>query len=74
MFIGDVIPMMAHLRPSWVMAFDILPMTTVHEKQAILGRCVEEGLRLAFPHEPDTGGVALDGPASRPIVRGSLDL
>lgn len=74
MFVGDLVPTIAHLRLGWVMAYDLLPMTTISEKEAVVRRCVDEGMLLAFPHDPVTGGVALDGPVERPIVLHALSL
>ncbi len=74
MFVGDLIPTVAHLRLGWVMAYDLLPMTTISEKEEVIRRCLDEGMLLAFPHDPATGGVAIDGPVERPIVLRSLPL
>ena len=74
LFVGDVIPTVAHLPPSWVMAYDLHPLTSMNERETILRRCVEEGMMLAFPHDPTMGGVAIEGPITRPIVTRSLPL
>ncbi len=74
MFVGDLIPTMAHLRLAWVMAYDMQPLSTVSEKETILRRCFEEGMLLAFPHDPEVGGVAVDGTVERPIVARTLPL
>jgi len=74
MFVGDLIPTMAHLRLAWVMAYDMAPTETVSEKGAIFQRCFGEGLMLAFPHDPEVGGVAVDGTLERPIVARKLPL
>lgn len=74
LFAGDIVPTVAHLRLGWVMAYDVAPMTTICEKQAIYRRCHEDGLSLAFPHDPSVGGAVLDGTVERPIVARALDL
>lgn len=74
LFAGDIVPTIAHLRLGWVMAFDVQPVVTIEEKEKMLGRCLEEGLMLAFPHDPKIGGAGLDGTVRRPIVRSALDL
>jgi glyoxylase-like metal-dependent hydrolase (beta-lactamase superfamily II) len=74
MFVGDVIPTSAHLPLAWVMAYDVLPMTTIAEKETVVRRCLDEGMMLAFPHDLKTGGVALDGTPERPIVARTLPL
>jgi hypothetical protein len=50
------------------------PTDTVSEKEAILDRCFGEGMMLAFPHDPEIGGVAVDGTKERPIVAQKLPL
>jgi glyoxylase-like metal-dependent hydrolase (beta-lactamase superfamily II) len=74
MFVGDLIPTIAHLPLGWVMAYDMLPMTAISEKETIVRRCVDEGMLIAFPHDPTAGGVELEGPVSRPIVIRELPL
>ncbi len=74
MFVGDLMPTQAHLRPAWVMAYDVSPLRTIDEKVSVLRRSVEEGLLLAFPHDPAAGGVALAGSVDRPSLRETLPL
>ncbi len=73
-FAGDLVPTMAHLRPGWVMAYDVLPMTTIDEKQALFRRCLDDGWLIAFPHDPRAGGAALTGRVDRPVVDRALPL
>ncbi|MCH8852157.1 MAG: MBL fold metallo-hydrolase [Planctomycetes bacterium] len=74
LFIGDIVPTVAHLRLSWVMAYDLHPLTTIDEKRAVYRRWLADGLLLAFPHDREVGGVALDGTIERPIVARTLAL
>lgn len=74
LFAGDLIPTASHLPPAWVMAYDLLPLVTIEEKQAVLRRCGQDGLRLAFPHDPQTPGVELDSSSHKPAVASVLDL
>ena len=74
LFIGDLVPTVAHLRIGWVMAYDMAPLTTIAEKEAVFRRCYDEGLLLAFPHDPAIGGVAVDGTVERPIITRTLPL
>lgn len=73
-FTGDVVPTVGHLRPPWVMAYDLYPLTTIAEKQWLYERAIRDGWLLAFPHDPKLGGVALDGVIDRPVVARTLDL
>ncbi|MCH8149349.1 MAG: MBL fold metallo-hydrolase [Planctomycetes bacterium] len=74
LFVGDIVPTASHLRLGWVMAYDMQPMQTIAEKKMIYRQCLEDGLWLAFPHDPSTGGVVLDGSISRPIVSRALEI
>ncbi|UCE59089.1 MAG: MBL fold metallo-hydrolase [Phycisphaerales bacterium] len=74
LFIGDVIPTVAHLPLNWVMAYDMAPLQTIAEREAVYRRCFDEGLKLAFPHDPKVPGVAIEGKPERPIVTSALPL
>ncbi len=58
-YAGDLMPTTAHIPLLWNMAYDLLPLVTIAEKQEIL----EEGLRnehiLIFQHDPQTECCAL---------------
>ncbi len=73
-FVGDLVPTVAHLRLGWVMAYDLFPLTTIAEKEVIFRNAIEHGWRLAFAHDTKVGGVALGGTVERPIVTQTLDL
>ena len=68
LFVGDIVPTVAHLPLGWVMAYDMEPMATIAEKQRVYRRCLSEGLVLAFPHDPQAGAVAIGAPPGRPTV------
>jgi len=74
LFVGDLVPTIAHLRLGWVMAYDMEPLRTIHEKETVYRRCFDEGLMIAFPHDPEHGGVAIGGTVDRPIVSQALPL
>ncbi len=58
-YAGDLMPTTAHIPLLWNMAYDLLPLVTIAEKQEIL----EEGLAnehiLIFQHDPQTECCAL---------------
>lgn len=74
LFVGDLVPTIAHLRLTWGMAYDRQPVTTIAEKEAVFRRCFDSGLLLAFPHDPTIGGVSIDGTVDRPIVASTLSV
>jgi glyoxylase-like metal-dependent hydrolase (beta-lactamase superfamily II) len=54
-FWGDLLPTAAHLRPHWVMAYDLFPMDAWAAKRDLLPRALEEGWVHALYHEPGPG-------------------
>lgn len=72
LFAGDVVPTVAHLRLLWVMAYDNRPLDTIAEKEAVYRRCFRDGLMMAFAHDAQVAGVAIDGTIERPIVARKL--
>lgn len=51
-FVADLLPTTAHLRPAWIMAYDVRPLVTLDEKERFLDRAVEEGWNFFFEHDP----------------------
>jgi glyoxylase-like metal-dependent hydrolase (beta-lactamase superfamily II) len=74
LFTGDMIPTSSHLRPAWVMAYDLYPLTTLEEKKKVLSLCRDEGLRLAFPHDRKMGGAGVSVDGNKVGVDTPLDL
>lgn len=52
-FLGDLVPTTAHLPWSWIMAYDLYPMTTLATKKRVLSRACDEGWLCAFVHDAD---------------------
>ncbi len=73
-FVGDLVPTAAHLRLAWVMAYDLLPLTTIAEKERIFRNAIDHGWLVAMPHDPKIAAVALDGAPDRPVVSRTLEL
>ncbi len=68
-FCGDVIPTHAHLRPSWVMAYDLLPVTTLEEKKVLLAEALEDDGILVFQHDAAMAACRLGEEEGRPVFR-----
>lgn len=51
-FMADLLPAVAHLPIPYVMAYDMFPMNTLHEKIAFLGKAVQGDYILFFQHDP----------------------
>ncbi|MBN1448857.1 MAG: MBL fold metallo-hydrolase [Bacteroidetes bacterium] len=51
LFAGDLIPMSAHVPAPWIMGYDLQPLVTLAEKQAILDRAVSSRDVLVYEHD-----------------------
>lgn len=54
LYCADLLPSQWHLSMPWVMAYDIRPLQTLAEKQAILEEAAEKGYLLFLEHDPVT--------------------
>ena len=52
-FPSDIVPTSRHLPLPYLMGYDISAETLLIEKDALLGRAVDEGWILVFSHDPD---------------------
>lgn len=52
LYAADLLPTSHHLAGPWVMAYDVRPLVTMAEKQALLTTAYEEGWRVFFEHDP----------------------
>lgn len=50
---GDILPTRNHLRPYWIMAYDMHPYDTLTQKQALMRRICDDDCILAWDHDPD---------------------
>lgn len=51
-YTGDLIPTTAHIPLLWNMAYDLLPLITIAEKQELLGEALQNNYILLFQHDP----------------------
>ncbi len=73
-FCGDVIPTHAHLRPSWVMAYDAAPVTTIEEKKVLVAEALEDDGVLFFEHDPDMPACRLREEDGQPVFREAVEV
>ena len=73
-FCGDVIPTHAHLRPSWVMAYDVLPVTTFEEKKVLMAEALEDDGVLVFEHDPLMAACRLREEEGQPVFHEAMEL
>jgi hypothetical protein len=53
-FAGDLIPTAAHIPLLWNMAYDLLPLVTIAEKDKLLDEILMNDYILLFQHDPIT--------------------
>jgi glyoxylase-like metal-dependent hydrolase (beta-lactamase superfamily II) len=51
-FMADLFPSIAHLPIPYVMAYDMFPLTTLHEKKSFLDEALKGDYILFFEHDP----------------------
>jgi glyoxylase-like metal-dependent hydrolase (beta-lactamase superfamily II) len=51
-YFGDLVPTSAHLKPAWVMAYDLYPKEVCALKEKLLRQAVEEDWLVCFDHDP----------------------
>ncbi len=73
-FCGDVVPTRAHLRPSWVTAYDLRPVTTVEEKKMLLAEALEDDGVLVFEHDAAIAACRLDERDGEIVSRDPMEL
>jgi glyoxylase-like metal-dependent hydrolase (beta-lactamase superfamily II) len=50
-YISDLMPTSAHMDPTWVMGYDLYPMTCIEERKRFLRRAVPEQWLVLFTHD-----------------------
>ena len=50
-YTGDLIPTIAHIPLLWNMSYDLLPLVTISEKEAVLEEALENNYVLLFQHD-----------------------
>lgn len=51
-YMADLLPSVSHIPVPYVMAYDMFPLTTLHEKKSFLNEAVENDYILFFEHDP----------------------
>jgi glyoxylase-like metal-dependent hydrolase (beta-lactamase superfamily II) len=49
--LADLVPTSEHLKPTWVAAFDLFPLTAIETKTALLSRAARENWWCGFSHD-----------------------
>jgi hypothetical protein len=51
-YMADLLPSAGHIPIPYVMAYDMFPLTTLHEKKSFLSEAVQNNYILFFEHDP----------------------
>ncbi len=73
-FCGDLLPTAAHLRPSWVMGYDLFPVTSVEEKKVLLAEALEDDGILVFEHDAAVAGCRLAEKDGEIVFREAVEI
>jgi glyoxylase-like metal-dependent hydrolase (beta-lactamase superfamily II) len=49
---ADLVPTTAHIRPAWIMSFDLYPVETLEEKKRLTAQALSERWICVFYHDP----------------------
>lgn len=53
-YLGDCIPSTAHLKPHWVMGYDLYPMDVIRARTRLFPLLMQENVTVVFGHDPAT--------------------
>ena len=62
---ADLLPMRAHARPAWGMAYDNFPLTVVDEKRALVEAAARDRATIVLEHDPDVSAIRVSIDAGR---------
>lgn len=68
-FLADLVPTTSHVRPPWIMAYDLEPLRTLESKKRLLPQAAREGWWLVFEHDAATPLGILEETGGRLAVR-----
>ncbi len=53
-YLGDLVPTTAHVRPTWVMAYDLLPLQTIETRNQLYAEAIAQRWLCVFTHDYET--------------------
>jgi glyoxylase-like metal-dependent hydrolase (beta-lactamase superfamily II) len=68
-YISDLIPTVAHLDLTWVMAYDLFPLDTIESRKKFYAEAIPGKWLVAFTHDPATPWAYLEMEGSRILAR-----
>jgi glyoxylase-like metal-dependent hydrolase (beta-lactamase superfamily II) len=74
-YIGDLIPTTHHLDPTWVMGYDLDPLTCIHQRKRFLAQAIPEQWLVLFTHDHHIPAARLTlNEKGRPIAPPAIEL
>ena len=74
-YAGDLLPTANHLDPTWVMGYDLDPVTCIAERKRFLARAIPEQWLVLFTHDHHTPAATIAlNEKGKPVASPSLDL
>jgi len=68
-YIGDLIPTSHHVDPTWVMGYDLYPLTCIEQRKRFLNRAVAERWLVLFTHDNHVPAAYLEwNEKGKPVV------
>lgn len=58
--LGDLVPTKVHLKPAWVMSYDLQPKVVAALKKDLIGQAVDGGWLVCLDHDPNDPFVRLE--------------
>lgn len=70
-FTGDLFPTHNHLDPTWVMGYDLDPLTCIEQRKRFLSRAIPERWLVLFPHDHQVPAAYVEwSEKGKPVVVG----
>lgn len=71
-YISDLIPTSAHLDPTWVMSYDLDPLTCIEQRKRFYAKAIPQQWLVLFTHDHDVPFSYLEiGPKGKPVLKPS---
>ena len=67
-FWADLVPTTAHVRPAWIMGYDLYPLETLAWKRHAVQQAIRERWICLFEHDPDVAAATLHGDPEKPEI------
>jgi glyoxylase-like metal-dependent hydrolase (beta-lactamase superfamily II) len=69
--VGDLFPTHHHLDPTWVMGYDLDPLTCIEQRKRFLARAIAERWLVLFPHDHQMPAAYVEwNEKGKPVVQG----